>query len=319
MSQPELSVVLVARDGIESVAEVLRCLRDQTMANRLELVIVAPSTESLGAPDGAFAPFAAAQVVEVGRVSSRGHAAAAGVRAAATSLVAFVENHAYPTPGWAEALVSAHAAGDRAVVGPAVVDAAPVTSTARANHILSYGRFAPPVAAGETDCLPYHNSAWRREVLLARGERLGELLDREGLLQAEVRATGACLWLEPRAVVAHSNEFALRHSLYVVFHFGRLFAVERAKEWPAARRLLQAAGFPLFPFLRLPSVLHNVHRTGQGDPVLFAVLMLHLGSHSLGEAVGYVVGAGGATTVVTDHEFDHRVHPGREPVAGDRS
>ena len=54
-----------------------------------------------------------------------------------------IEDHSYPEPEWAEALLRAHA-GPWTVVGPAVANANPDYTASWVNYVLSYGGFAPP-------------------------------------------------------------------------------------------------------------------------------------------------------------------------------
>src|SRR5688572_17047758 len=134
---PSMSVVIVTRDDYASIARPIRHLEAQTVRDRIELVIVAASEGALGAGIGEAmdAGFQAVRVVEHGPIRSRGSGAASGVRAASAPIVGFVENHSFPAPGWAEALLRAHE-GPWAVVGPAVENANPRTRTSRVGFLI---------------------------------------------------------------------------------------------------------------------------------------------------------------------------------------
>ena len=175
----ELSIVLVAGTGASGVARTLRHLRAQTARHRLEVLIVAESSAGFDLAALDESEFAACRIVEVGPIAERGAAAASGVLAATSPIVGLIEDHSFPDPEWAEALLRAHA-GKWAGVGPAVCNANPESVGSWVNYILSYGGFAPPVAAGERDLLPWHNSAYKRDALAPYEDRLGTLLEWEG-------------------------------------------------------------------------------------------------------------------------------------------
>ncbi|MFN2433451.1 MAG: hypothetical protein ABR599_11675 [Gemmatimonadota bacterium] len=111
-------------------------------------------------------------------------------RAASAPVVAFGEDHSFPEPGWAEALLQAHR-GPWAAVGPSIVNANPATAVSWATLLTSFGRWLELDASGPADAIAWHNSAYKREVLLGLGDELEPLLEVEGLLQAELAACSA--------------------------------------------------------------------------------------------------------------------------------
>ena len=79
MNAPALSVILVAPDGYGEVAATLRHLRAQTIAGRLELVIVAPEADHFQVRDEDATAFGQVTVVAVSEVKTLAMARAAGV------------------------------------------------------------------------------------------------------------------------------------------------------------------------------------------------------------------------------------------------
>ena len=120
----------------------MRHLRAQTARDRIELIVVAESARAVdcGALQGDV--FAACRVVEVGPITQRGDAAAKGIRAATAPIVAMIEDHSYPEPEWAEALLRAHA-GPWTVVGPVVANANPDYAASWVNYVLGVRRLRP--------------------------------------------------------------------------------------------------------------------------------------------------------------------------------
>src|ERR1700738_5080573 len=104
----EMSVVLVTLDSFATIRKTVRHLLRQTVRDRLELVIVAPSRQALGLGDSDVRGFCAVQVVELGPILSMSEARAAAARRATTPVVAFAEDHCYPDPNWAEQLLKGH-------------------------------------------------------------------------------------------------------------------------------------------------------------------------------------------------------------------
>lgn len=303
-----MSVVLVTDDDFSSIARPVRHLEEQTASDRIELVIVAPSEGRIRpAYDPATAGFRGVRIVEHGSVSSRGSAAATGVRAASGPIVGFVENHSYPASRWAEALLEAHE-GPWAAVGPAVENANPATRTSSVNFLLTYGRWSGAVRAGEVDLLPFHNSAYKRAWLDRYGERLGAMLDAEYWLQSDVRALGGRLYLAPEARTAHANEPRLGTSLRLLYGQGRMFGSRRSVGWSRLRRAAYVAGAPAIPLVNLPRVLRESSRSAPAAELVPSLpsILLHVAVQGAGEAVGYLTGAGGDEEFLVGHEFSHR-------------
>ena len=304
-----MSVVIVTHDDFRSVARPVRHLQEQTVRDRIELVIVASARDRLGAEleSVAGSGFHAVKLVEHGPIGSRGNAAAAGVRAARAPIVGFVENHSYPASRWAESLLRAHE-GPWAVVGSGVENANPGTRTSRVNFLMTYGRWAGRLEAGEVDLLPFHNSAYKREWLDRYGPRLGAMLDGEYWLQADIRSRGGRLYLEPAARTAHTNEPRLGTSLRLFFVQGRAFGSRRSSAWSRLRRAGYVLGTPAIPLMNLPRVLREFHRTmaAPGLAAAFPSILLHLTAQGAGEAAAYLTGSEGDGEFLVAHEFSHR-------------
>lgn len=301
-----MSVVLVSPDNYQTLARTVSVLRRQSAADQLELVIVAPSLLTLDMPDSERHTFAAVRVVEIGSVRRFAAAHAAGVRAATAPVVVFAEDHAFPEPGWAEALITAHR-GLWTAVGPAMRNANPATRTSWADFLLGYGRWRIPVAPGPTNHLPGHNSSYKRAALLQYENELDEFLQGPALLHADLVARGLTLYLEPAAVVSHLNFAAPLVWLRLRFHAGRAFAAARAREWSLEQRSLYALATPLVPFVRFVRIAHESRRGEHASFLLSIAPMLLCGLvvDALGELSGYMGGAAGSHDLEWDWEF-HR-------------
>lgn len=306
---PALSVVLPTSRGLGTVARTVRALRAQTVRNRLELVIVAPKDDiplDAAAIDG----FAGVQVLGIGDVtSSSNRARVAGIKVARAPIVALAEDHSFPEPGWAEALLAAHSEGKWAAVGPVVRNANPATAASWTNFVLEYGPWLEPAVRGEVHHLPGHNSSYRRDLLLEYGDRLEQLMESETILQWDLRRRGHRLLLEPAARTNHLNFSTLSGSRKLRFNGGRQFASMRSAEWTPLKRLLYVTASPLIPLVRLRRCLIYLGRGPERRrllPRVVPVLAALVALDGLGELVGYAAGPGRSSSILGGIEFDRR-------------
>ncbi|HEX8473057.1 MAG TPA: glycosyltransferase [Pyrinomonadaceae bacterium] len=316
MREPELSVVVVTPDTYDTVRKTVRHLRAQAKREVLEIVLVAPSADRLQLDVAEMGDFFGHKIIEVGHMSSTARARAAGVRAASARVVAFVEDHAFPAPGWAEALIHRHRE-DWAAVGPVMTNANPRSTTSWANLLIEYAQWLEPDEGGEREHLPGHNGSYKRDILLPYGDRLEAMLDAESILHWDLRARGHRLWLEPKARTFHQNFSVPFSSIPLRFNGGRLFAASRSRAWSLPRRALFTVAAPLIPFVRCLRIVRELSRPGRPRhmlPRLLPALIVGLAFDGAGEMVGYALGAGDAMRKLSDMEF----HRERYLSEGDR-
>jgi hypothetical protein len=303
-----MSVVVMTPGPYEPVRQVVDAIRAQTARARLELVFVTPSRDALALTGIDLDGFAGVVVTEIDALDSSPAARAAGVRAATAPVVAFTEDHCFPEPEWAEALLREH---DQpwAGVGPAVLNGNPVSVVTWANLLPEYGGWLHPVAGGEYAHIPGHNSSYKRDVLLQYGDRLPVMLEAESAMQWDLRARGHRFAIAPRARIRHMNFSRVGPSLGLRFNCGRLFAANRARSWTAAARLVFCCAAPAIPAVRLWRALRDLRRIGRLDllPRLLPALVAFYAVDGLGELAGYALGAGNANRRITETEFcaDH--------------
>jgi hypothetical protein len=282
----EMSVVVNAdRDGPS--AELLLALGAQTARERLELVVTAPAGVAVLPPDGEEL-LGAVRRVEIDGGQSLAVARAAGVRAATTPLVVFTENHSFPEPGWAQALIDAHA-GPWAAVGPAMLNATPDEPRTWGQLLVDYGPWVAPVRAGPVDDVPGHGSCYKRALLLDYGDELESMLAAEWNLHRDLRARGHRLYLEPAAATRHLNMTRVAPSFHMWRHYSQDLASIRARRWPARRRVVYALAAPAILAKRLATTLRHLARVGRLGtlPAALAPMLASLTGSAVGELVGY--------------------------------
>jgi hypothetical protein len=308
----EISVVLITRGSFSSIRKILRYLSRQTCRERMELLIVVPSRAKLALEESAVQGIGAVKVIEVGPISSMPHAKLSAVRQATTPVVAFAEDHCYPEADWAEHLIKAHQEPCGAV-GPLLKNANPNTLNSWAAYLMSHAAWNPPLTAGATEGLPWHNTSYKREQLLEFGDELPALLCAEGFLQQALMKAGHKLYLSAGATVNHVNVSLLGSVISHAYVGGRLFGAKRAAygKWSALRRLLHIGATPLIPLVRLKRTCEVIERIGERKrllPGVLPALSIGLISHAVGELVGYTFGVGDTERRFSSYEMSRFEH-----------
>ena len=306
---PEMSVVIVA-DRYDTIRKTVRHLRAQTVRDRLEIVIVAPSKDALDLEGHELQNFFQVRVIEVGDIQSLPRARVPGVREASAPLVAFVESHSYPAPRWAEALIKVHQQ-PCAVVGPAMANANPASSMSWAGFLLDYGPWADPSSGGPIEHLPGHNSSYKRAILLEYGDDLEAMLEAESVLHWDLKSRGHDLYLEPAAMMLHLNVSLPLSWIVERFYAGRQFGAARARGWPMPRRLLYIGGTPVILPARLRRILRQIGHCGWSRDLLPGVLPALISGlilTAVGQMFGYAFGPGAAQERLCHIELHKVLH-----------
>jgi hypothetical protein len=303
-----ISAIVITPDTLGTVTRTLGCLQTQTVRDSLEVVLVGPQAAIREAEaSGVARAFGGFRSVAVSDLSLTSEARAAGIRAARSPVVVLTEDHSWPEPGWAEALLRAHRDGC-VVVGPSVRNANPHTVLSWANFLVEYSEWMFPCRANDVAHLPGHNSSYRRDVLVALGQDLARQLEAESHLHWRLNAEGARLSVAPAAVTRHLNFSQLSPSIGVRLNSGRLFAGMRRIPWPRWRSLLYAGGSVMIPPLRFARIVRRVLEPGRfplvpwrSYPIAFALLTID----AFGECLGYLFGPGRAAQNISAIDF-HR-------------
>lgn len=305
---PDMSVVLVTPDRFDTIRKTVQHLRTQTVRDQLEIVIVAPSAKGLNLDESHLKEFCQFRVVEVGAIKAVGRARATGIREASAPVVVLAEDHSYPDPNWAEALIDAHRK-PWAAVGPVVANANPGNNISWASFFIGYARWVGLGEAGPIDDLPGHNSSYKRALLMDYGPELDVILEAESVLHWDLQAKGYQLYLEPRAKTYHVNFTRPSSFLRAMFHFGRMFAATRSRWWSTLWRALYAGGAPLIPLVRLRRILRHINQSKLDPGLLPAILpMLGIGLivSAIGEMIGYTFGVDHRTPLMCSSFEFHR-------------
>lgn len=301
-----MSAILLTPDKLSRLRKTLDCLRQQTIAGQLEIIVVAPQASALEPDPSALEGFGNVQVLVIGHDFTLGEGYVAAVKQAQAPIVVMCEDHSWPAPDWAERLVSAHAQ-PYAAVGPALVNANPESTLGWSDLFVCFGPWVAPAPSGIQTALAGHNTSYKRQILLDYGDDLVALVEPETLLHAHLCATGHRLYLEGRATTAHVNFTSVKALAIKQTLAGRRFASHRSRRWPGRRRLLYFLGSPLLPLIGLRRTLREARRPGRYPGSLLSLvpaMLVSLTAHALGEMVGYGFGGGDAAMRLSRFELD---------------
>ena len=291
---PALSVVLVTPDRYDRLRPVIQHLRRQTARDRIEVIIAAPRVANLHPDESELAEFASFHLVEIGPIRSAGEPRAMGARAATAPVIVFGEDHCWPEPDWAEALIETHRQ-PWGGVGPTLVNGNPGSIVSWASFLLNFGPCVERSSSGVCNYIPTHNSSFKADLLHVFGDRLGFAMEAEALLHTELISDGGQLFMQTKARAAHINISTFPFILWEQFWGACYFWSARARwqQWSLLRRCIWAAGTPGLIILRVPRALKHAGRIGfprHRLPALFFVLTSGALSITCGAFCGILIG-----------------------------
>jgi len=277
----DVSVVLVPLVGGEALAGCARRLRDA--AGDLEL-LVAP-TEAAGPVEGA-------RLLPEDEIASVPRLRARALEAARGEVVAFLEDTSRPDPGWLPAVRRLFEDGVVGAAGGPVRLDARLGARARALAYLEYGAWlTPPQVPTSTRRLPGNHFAVRRTALQDCRE-----LWRDGLREAELAPVladkGSRVVIHPRMAVTYAWEDPDLARLSTRYHHGRIYGGHRYGSGAWGSRLAMAASCPGLPFVLAARAWGHGRADARRSLLSLPWLLVYSGCWSLGEGLGYLVGAG---------------------------
>ena len=309
-SKPKLSIILLTPDNYETIRKVIQCYKAQTVVNTVELVIAAPKGSAVTLLPGELQPFHSYQVVEVESNKNSSILKAAAIVAANADVIVFGEDHSYPFANWAETLIKRH--GEHWVaVGPRIEVPNSKRPISWTQAYMEYGPWLGKDDGGKSDYIPGHNSSFKRQALVAYGDKLADLLQSEYILFQDLRRSGKQLFFEPEAVTQHLNFEKIFPCLRVSYFAGRQFAAWRTNNWNWSSKLTYILGAPLIPMVRMVRIIQMMRRNRMPasiSPSLFGLLLINLIADGFGQLMGYSFGLGNATAELYPFEFHRTNH-----------
>jgi hypothetical protein len=268
-----MSVVLVTPGRYDRVRKTMAHLHAQTRRGQMEILLVCPSLQALEPCDDGWQDFFAVRCIEVGAIRSTGEVRAAGALQARAEVVAFAEDHCFPEPGWAEALLDAHC-DSWGGVGATLTNANSGSLLSWADLFLNFGPCVMRESGGTSHFIPWHNSSYPKAALSDYGDKLARMLEVEGILHMDQERRGRKLFLCAAAMTSHVNISRFDSFLSGQFWGSRMFwaALIRSQGWRPWKRLALALGSPALGMARMVRALREMHRTRNLKRLFPAVL-----------------------------------------------
>ena len=285
----------------------LASLIRQEPIEQMEIILLDYALKEHGILPGANHP--SVDLIERPRYESIGVSRALGAQRAHAPVVAYIEDHCVALEGWAQAIITAHDQGWKAI-GCEMHTGNPGAGISDAIALMNYARWLPPARRGVDSLLPGHNVAYDRQLLLSFGDRLADLLCSDPLLQWKIQQAGYDLFLEPGMKVAHTNETDIGTIVRGYYYWNRVFAVNRAAlfSWPTAKKVLWVTLFPLIPPVRIFKLMAYLLRERPNLlPSFASSLWVQVVAHyaaAAGQAAGFLFGKGCAEVEFLKYELN---------------
>jgi hypothetical protein len=314
MGAVRLSVILVT-DRYETIARVMKRLGAQTVADEIEVVIVAASKEDIDLDESIVSRLAAVVVAEAGSIEPMAPARAAGVRAATAPVVFLGETHSFPEPEFAAALLRAH---DQPwdIVVPGLQNGNPDGVWSWAAFLMDYGQWSAELPPGEIGGGPTWNASYKRVVLLELNGVLERALASGDELPLTLRARGRRAYFEPAARIGHIN-VGRRGWMDERYLSGLMVGSHRKGLWSLGRRLLYVCASPLIPVVilsRIARPMTVLRRRGDLPRGIRSALVIGAVVRTAGEIVGYLAGATPAARDRMEHYELHKMRYAARPL-----
>lgn len=292
----DLTVVLIVDRRRERGSRSLRAILEQSAVKRLEVLLFDLAVGICSPLDESRHP--AVTVIPAHRPSSLGALRLQAFQEAHSPWVAFVEEHAQPLPGWADAILARIDEGKWAGIGGEMRNLRRRSRMGEAFYVMNFGHCSAPADGGPTALLAGNNSAYSRDVVLGLGGDLPNLLEMEPLLNWRLAEQGHALVIEPAARMLHANEPGLLAFVEANFVFSRLFGALRgdAQGWSDTTRVVWALSAPVLPIIRLVRLLRfaAMKRPSTLASILWSLPALLLAQYAsaLGQSLGLLFGEG---------------------------
>ncbi len=310
-SKPSISAILITIDSYKRIETTVKYLYDQTVRDKIEVVIVATKLEDLCPDTTTLSSFHSYKFIEL-EIIDTGKAMAEGVFNCSADIVAYCEEHSFPESHWAETLINRHEE-DWAAVGWAIKNYNHESLISRASCYMDFGRCMHPVESKARYRLASHHISYKKEVLQKFRNNLSELLENEAIMINELKKNGYRTFLESSVCSHHICISKMSSFVKSEFYGGRQFAAIKSKYggWGLIRKVIYIGGSPLRPLSKLFRILLDTHRTKNWMNFMFLILPVlvpALISSAAGEVVGYVFGIGESSALRTDVELNRAGH-----------
>lgn len=292
---PILSVILIVGDQRERARLCLKSVLEQSLIDQLEVLLL--DCSQAGTPPVVGSNHPSVRTLRLPLTKGAGWVRTEGIRQARAPLVAFLEEHAWACPGWAEAILDT-LKGPYSAVGPEMGNGNPWLAINRTIAVFYYPIWSPPAIHGPAQHIPHHNAAYKREVLLRYETKLETLMFPETLLHLQLTQDGYQLFLNSQMKILHFFESRLPASWQISFLAERAIEANRQQIFPQPipMRLFRLLRTPLVPLVRTVRLGQTLARYHPERLDLFlrslpTIISINI-ANALGAAAGILFGLG---------------------------
>lgn len=294
----KLSVIMITGTCRERAQYAIDALDGQTIKDRFEIIVADLAGKT-------HPPFTAPTSQNYSHIAlpastTWGEARGEALNKATGDIIAFIEDHCFAEPDWAQNLLDAFASGPWAAVGYSITNANPQTWISRAGLVSDYILWMAPVHEGKARLLPGNNVAYRADVLLPLKERLPHDLSVDFNIHEHLLGKGHKLAMSDKTRARHQNYDTMGGLVNANFYYCRMLAANRVKaqNWSVVRRWAYIIGVPIgAPLIKLARILKCLKgRKSLWRPFVSALplILITFAVSAIGEMLGYLLGAGNA-------------------------
>jgi len=294
MSPPSVSVVIASGAGGEFLFRCLASLRTQALEHGVPVLVVDRCGEATRARIGREDPHVQVVAPKADHPLTVPELRRIGVEAAATDVVAVLEEHCTAPPHWLATIRREFRTGDAAIGGP-ILDASYRRVRDWVVYFSEYHGYAPPWPAGERFTLSGANIAYARAKVLAHRE----VLDSgywEVVLHPRLARDGVFRSV-PDMGAYHTGPFDYAYYLRQRYLLSRVWGGTERRRVSRLVRAAHVLGAPLMPVLMLSRMARLARREPRLVPPFvraLPLLIVAMATLAWGEAVGYLLGPGRA-------------------------
>ena len=286
-SKPELTIILAAVDDYLTVFEAIRSIELQSVAEKLELLIVIESLTSFSAPDDFQTRHPMARVLQAGRPLMLNEARAIGFELASADYGFILEDHCLPKQDCMEQIIHRIHQNKWSVIGPSIEHGNTHSIPGRATNLLTYGEWMGHSRAEERNFVSGYSSAWRCSSLRKLGNHLEKELAIPSRLQQRLKQSGEQIYFAAEATMLHWEASYWRPIIWILFSQGKGMGYIRRGNSSLGSKIIGSLLAPLIAASRTVRGLRAWWRTGAGSmQVALAIPVLAL-IWTAGELVGY--------------------------------
>lgn len=315
--RPVLSLVIAGVDNYRTVFETLRACEEQTIVDKLELLVVIQSLHDFDAPDNFAARHPRVRLVETGHPMLLNQARYIGLVQAKADFVFMLEDHCLPARDCMERIYRRIQQGTWCVIGPSIVSGNRYSMYGKAANLLTYGEWMGYTQAQERRYVTGYSSAWRRDALLRLEPNVEKDLTVPNRLQERLVASGERLYFEPAAVMLHWEASSARDICRILFRQGKGMGYIRCSDANFSRRVAKSLAYPLLIAYRTVRAARAWRRTNNSSWKVLAVIPFFAVVWCTGELFGYWT-HDGAAAIAAVSEVERKRQPyideEREPL-----